>query len=116
MVVVTHNLGTGLGLGYTLDCAMRTVSKSHAGRTLADMPFIGEEYYHQFKWHKAIPQPTVWPDDCHSHQPHSSATHITEKACLTKKTTGPTNKLCSVDSHQQDAGTISTSRCKMAQL
>ena len=53
---------TDLGVGYALDGSLLHMSHNRAKRILADMPYLDEDFYHQFRWHKPIPAPRPYGD------------------------------------------------------
>ena len=57
---VQHEVYTGLGTGFTLDGDLIAMSYRTANLTLATMPYIDEEFYHQYRWHSPIPQPEAY--------------------------------------------------------
>ena len=57
---VQHEIYTGLGTGFTLDGDLIAMSYRTASLTLATMPYIDEEFYHQHRWHSPIPQPEAY--------------------------------------------------------
>ena len=57
--LVKHNRLSGLGVGYALDGSLLHIGQRQARRILADMPYVDEEYYHCYRWHKPIPAPRL---------------------------------------------------------
>ena len=55
--LVKHHRMAGLGDGSLLHMSQR-----QARRILADMPYVDEEFYHSFRWHKPIPAPRPYGD------------------------------------------------------
>ena len=60
--LVKHHRLAGLGVGYALDGSLVHMSQRQARRILADMPYVDEEFYHSFRWHKPIPAPRPYGD------------------------------------------------------
>ena len=60
--LVKHHRLAGLGVGYALDGSLLHMSQRQARRILADMPYVDEEFYHSFRWHKPIPAPRPYGD------------------------------------------------------
>ena len=60
--LVKHHRMAGLGVGYALDGSLLHMSQRQARRILADMPYVDEEFYHSFRWHKPIPAPRPYGD------------------------------------------------------
>ena len=60
--LVKHHRLAGLGVGYALDGSLLHISQRQARRILADMPYVDEDFYHSFRWHKPIPAPRPYGD------------------------------------------------------
>ena len=60
--LVKHHRLAGLGVGYALDGSLLHISQRQARRILADMPYVDEEFYHSFRWHRPIPAPRPYGD------------------------------------------------------
>ena len=60
--LVKHHRLTGLGAGYTLNGALLHMNRRQVRQILSDMPYVDEEFYHSFRWHRPIPAPRPYGD------------------------------------------------------
>ena len=60
--LVKHNRMQGLGAGFALDGSLIHMSHTRAKQILADMPYVDEDFYHQYRWYKPIPAPRAYGD------------------------------------------------------
>ena len=60
--LVKHQRLSGLGVGYAFDGSILHIGQRKAKQILADMPYVDEDYYHQFRWHRPIPAPKPYGD------------------------------------------------------
>ena len=60
--LVQHRRLNGLGVGYALNGSLLHMSKRQVRQILSDMPYVDEEFYHSFRWHRPIPAPRPYGD------------------------------------------------------